>query len=153
MTPPRLAEATATNLGCSVIWGEPLFVQASLNDIEGATVMSWEYTLATPALLEGLESRQALQDWLDLLLAHHPVKRCAWRLCAVPCCLMPCRARVALCGWGAECRSRRGLEAALMPGSAPCRDLAARPQLPGAQLASMSSPSPACHCWRLGGPA
>lgn len=49
--------------------------QVDLVDVEGATVRSWDYTLASPLLLEGLESRQALQDWLELLAAHHPVQR------------------------------------------------------------------------------
>ncbi|GAB4818980.1 hypothetical protein N2152v2_006026 [Parachlorella kessleri] len=49
---------------------------ADLKDIEGATVKSWQYILGTPSLLEGLESRQALLDWLELLAAYHPVPRC-----------------------------------------------------------------------------
>ncbi len=48
---------------------------ADLKDIEGATVKSWQYILGTPSLLEGLESRQALLDWLELLAAYHPVPR------------------------------------------------------------------------------
>lgn len=47
--------------------------------MEGATVKSWEYLLAS-SVLEGLEPRVALLDWLDLLAGYHPVPRCAvWR--------------------------------------------------------------------------
>jgi thiol oxidase len=46
-----------------------------LNDIEGAVVKSWEY-LTAPSLLRGLDTRESLEDWIDLLADSHPVGRC-----------------------------------------------------------------------------
>lgn len=51
--------------------------QVDLNDVEGATTEMWRYIVTGAGLMEGLEARQALQDWLDLLAAHHPVPRWA----------------------------------------------------------------------------
>lgn len=50
--------------------------RADLNDIEGATVTSWQYLGASPLLLRGAEARQALKDWVELLADTHPVERC-----------------------------------------------------------------------------
>lgn len=56
---------------------KPLNFQRSvdLNDIEGAVVKSWEY-LTAPSSLRGIDTRKALEDWIDLLADSHPVKRC-----------------------------------------------------------------------------
>ncbi|KAL4553161.1 hypothetical protein Ndes2526B_g03039 [Nannochloris sp. 'desiccata'] len=56
---------------------KPLNFQQSvdLNDIEGAVVKSWEY-LTAPSLLRGMDTRKALEDWIDLLADSHPVERC-----------------------------------------------------------------------------
>jgi thiol oxidase len=56
---------------------KPLTLQQSvdLNDIEGAVVKSWEY-LTAPSLLRGEDTREALEDWIDLLADSHPVERC-----------------------------------------------------------------------------
>lgn len=48
---------------------------ASLVDIEGATIRSFEY-LSSSALLQGKERRDALVAWLQLLRTAHPVERC-----------------------------------------------------------------------------
>ena len=48
---------------------------ADLNDIEGAMLKSWEY-LTAPAMLKGLETREALDNWLNLLIEAHPIERC-----------------------------------------------------------------------------
>ncbi|KAL4452309.1 hypothetical protein ABPG75_007971 [Micractinium tetrahymenae] len=50
--------------------------RVDLNDVEGATVTSWQYLAASPQLLKGPEARQALKDWVDLLADGHPVERC-----------------------------------------------------------------------------
>ncbi|PRW57447.1 Sulfhydryl oxidase 1 [Chlorella sorokiniana] len=50
--------------------------RADLNDIEGATITSWQYLGASPLLLRGPEARQALKDWVELLADAHPVERC-----------------------------------------------------------------------------
>lgn len=49
--------------------------RADLNDIEGATITSWQYLGASPLLLRGPEARQALKDWVELLADAHPVER------------------------------------------------------------------------------
>jgi thiol oxidase len=46
-----------------------------LNDVEGAVVKSWEY-LTAPSSLRGIDTREALEDWIDLLADSHPVERC-----------------------------------------------------------------------------
>jgi len=48
---------------------------ASLNDIEGATIKSFQY-LASPSMLQGLPAKGALLAWLQLLSVSHPIKRC-----------------------------------------------------------------------------
>lgn len=56
---------------------KPLNYQQSidLNDIEGAVVKSWEY-LTSPSLLRGIDAREALKVWIDLLADSLPVERC-----------------------------------------------------------------------------
>ncbi|KAI7845151.1 hypothetical protein COHA_001196 [Chlorella ohadii] len=49
--------------------------RADLNDIEGATITSWQY-MGASMLLRGAEARQALKDWVELLGDAHPVERC-----------------------------------------------------------------------------
>ena len=49
--------------------------RADLNDVEGATITSWQYLGASPLLLKGAEARQALKDWAELLADAHPVER------------------------------------------------------------------------------
>jgi hypothetical protein len=46
-----------------------------LNDVEGATIRSWQYIVASPLLLQGPEARQGLKDWMGLLAGSHPVDR------------------------------------------------------------------------------
>ena len=46
-------------------------------DIEGATIKSWTYATSSSVLLQGPEPRQAMKDWVDLLVQSHPVPRCA----------------------------------------------------------------------------
>lgn len=41
-----------------------------------ATIASFRSTVDNPALMKGMESRQALKDYLDLLATAHPVKQC-----------------------------------------------------------------------------
>ena len=48
--------------------------RADLNDIEGATITSWQY-MGASMLLRGAEARQALKDWVELLGDAHPVER------------------------------------------------------------------------------
>lgn len=55
--------------------------RADLNDVEGATITSWQYLAASPQLLKGPEARQALKDWVDLLADAHPVDRLAGGPC------------------------------------------------------------------------
>ncbi|KAL4441288.1 hypothetical protein ABPG77_011525 [Micractinium sp. CCAP 211/92] len=50
--------------------------KVDLNDVEGATIASWQYLAASPQLLKGPEARQALKDWVDQLADGHPVERC-----------------------------------------------------------------------------
>jgi len=46
-----------------------------LNDIESSTILSFRYIVEMGDGLRGLEKRQALKDWLDLLSRSHPLKR------------------------------------------------------------------------------
>ena len=52
-----------------------------LVDVEGATIKSWQYIVASPLLLKGPEARQGLKDWVDLLADSHPVDR--WVACSL----------------------------------------------------------------------
>lgn len=54
--------------------------KVDLNDVEGATIASWQYLAASPQLLKGPEARQALKDWVDQLADGHPVERWVDRL-------------------------------------------------------------------------
>ena len=54
---------------------KPATPPADLNDLQGAVIQSWQY-LTVPAMLRGSKTRQALQDWLDLLIEAHPVAGC-----------------------------------------------------------------------------
>ena len=60
-------------------------VQVDLNDIESSTILAFRYIAEMGDGLAGLEKRQALKDWLDLLSRSHPLKRCGchpdWVLC------------------------------------------------------------------------
>lgn len=47
-----------------------------ISDIEGSTIKSWEYITDSKLLLQGLESRQALYDWINLVSLAHPSTRC-----------------------------------------------------------------------------
>lgn len=47
-----------------------------LGDIESSTMLAFRY-MADLGSLKGLEKRQALKDWIDLLAASHPIDRCA----------------------------------------------------------------------------
>lgn len=51
------------------------FARADLGDVEGATLMSWQFLATQPLLLKGAEARQALKDWVELLGDAHPVER------------------------------------------------------------------------------
>jgi len=56
----------------------PVLLQAQrldLTDVVSATVASFRATVDNPALMKGVESRQALKDYLDLLATAHPVKQ------------------------------------------------------------------------------
>jgi thiol oxidase len=48
---------------------------ADMGDVEGATVEGWRF-LASPTLLAGAPARAALEGWLELLSAAHPLARC-----------------------------------------------------------------------------
>lgn len=47
-----------------------------LTDAVSATIASFRSTVDNPALMKGVESRQALKDYLDLLATAHPVQQC-----------------------------------------------------------------------------
>lgn len=47
-----------------------------LIDIQGSTIMSWQYMASSHVLLQGLEARQALLDWVGLLAIAHPTPQC-----------------------------------------------------------------------------
>ena len=49
--------------------------QVDLNDIESSTILSFRYIVEMGDGLSGLEKRQALKDWLDLLSRSHPLNR------------------------------------------------------------------------------
>ena len=51
-------------------------MQVDLNDIESSTILSFRYIAEMGDGLAGLEKRQALKDWLELLARSHPLKRC-----------------------------------------------------------------------------
>lgn len=61
--------------------------RVDLNDVEGATITSWQYLAASPQLLKGPEARQALKDWVDLLADGHPVER--WGSAGEDCANLP----------------------------------------------------------------
>lgn len=46
-----------------------------LTDVVSATIASFRSTVDNPALMKGVEARQALKDYLDLLATAHPVKQ------------------------------------------------------------------------------
>jgi hypothetical protein len=46
-----------------------------LTDVVSASIASFRSTVDNPALMKGVESRQALKDYLDLLASAHPVKQ------------------------------------------------------------------------------
>ena len=50
-------------------------LQVDLNDIESSTILSFRYIVEMGDRLSGLEKRQALKDWLDLLSRSHPLNR------------------------------------------------------------------------------
>lgn len=50
-------------------------VQADMHDVQLATVGTFRHIFETDELLQGLERRQALKDWVDLLAASHPLDR------------------------------------------------------------------------------
>ena len=50
-------------------------MQVDLNDIESSTILSFRYIAEMGDGLAGLEKRQALKDWLELLARSHPLKR------------------------------------------------------------------------------
>ena len=50
-------------------------VQVDLNDVESSTILSFRYITEMGEGLSGLEKRQALKDWLELLASSHPLKR------------------------------------------------------------------------------
>ena len=50
-------------------------LQVDLNDIESSTILSFRYIVEMGDGLSGLEKRQALKDWLDLLSRSHPLNR------------------------------------------------------------------------------
>ena len=52
-----------------------LHLQVDLNDIESSTILSFRYIVEMGDGLSGLDKRQALKDWLDLLSRSHPLKR------------------------------------------------------------------------------
>ncbi|KAL4857301.1 Sulfhydryl oxidase 1 [Chlorella vulgaris] len=66
------AEAAAAAAGAAAA----AVAAVDLNDVEGATIRSWQYIVASPLLLQGPEARQGLKDWMGLLAGSHPVDRC-----------------------------------------------------------------------------
>ncbi len=46
-----------------------------MHDVQLATVGTFRHIFETDELLQGLERRQALKDWVDLLAASHPLDR------------------------------------------------------------------------------
>ena len=55
-----------------------------LTDVVSATIASFRSTVDNPALMNGIASRQALKDYLDLLASAHPVKQCVRCVQAMP---------------------------------------------------------------------
>jgi hypothetical protein len=51
-------------------------LQVDLNDVLKSTLLAYQYALETPTLLKGLESRQALLDFVDLVSQSHPLPQC-----------------------------------------------------------------------------
>ncbi|CAL8464340.1 g3875 [Coccomyxa elongata] len=49
---------------------------ADSSDIESSTILAFRYIADIGSGLDGLEKRQALKDWIDLLAASHPLDRC-----------------------------------------------------------------------------
>ena len=45
-------------------------------DLESATVLAFQYMAQNPHLLQGVEARQALKDFADLVAVAHPTKLC-----------------------------------------------------------------------------
>ena len=57
--------------------GRWLGAQADMHDVQLATVATFRHILEADELLQGLERRQALKDWVDLLAVSHPLDRYA----------------------------------------------------------------------------
>ena len=51
--------------------------QADMRDVRTATVAAFRHIFETDDVLHGIERRQALKDWVDLLAASHPLDMCA----------------------------------------------------------------------------
>ncbi len=63
-------------LFCTPCENDYLLVQADVSDLESSTILAFRYIADIGSGLEGLEKRQALKDWIDLLAASHPIDRC-----------------------------------------------------------------------------
>lgn len=50
--------------------------KASATDIESATRLAWKYMMDSGDLLKGLDARQALMDFVELMSASHPITSC-----------------------------------------------------------------------------
>ena len=50
--------------------------QADMGDVRTATVAAFRHVFETDEALRGIERRQALKDWVDLLAASHPLDMC-----------------------------------------------------------------------------
>ena len=65
-------------------------LQVDLNDIESSTILSFRYIVEMGDGLNGLDKRQALKDWLDLLSRSHPLNRCVIHPDCIPNVLIQC---------------------------------------------------------------
>ncbi len=50
-------------------------------DLESATVLAFQYLAQNPHLLQGVEARQSLKDFADLVAVAHPTKLCVRASC------------------------------------------------------------------------
>ena len=48
-----------------------------MRDVRTATIAAFRHIVETDEALRGIERRQALKDWVDLLAASHPLDMCA----------------------------------------------------------------------------
>ncbi len=48
-----------------------------MSDVDSSTVLAFQYMAQNPHLLKGVEARQALKDFADLVAVAHPTKLCA----------------------------------------------------------------------------